>query len=58
LLESAFDETVRSGLTRKGHKIVNGVDAWGGYQGILIDPRTGVLVGGSDPRKDGLAIGW
>jgi gamma-glutamyltranspeptidase/glutathione hydrolase len=30
---------------------------WGGFQGILIDPRSGVLMGGSDPRKDGLAIG-
>jgi gamma-glutamyltranspeptidase/glutathione hydrolase len=58
LLESAFDGTVRSGLAQKGHKIVSGIDAWGGYQGILIDPRTGVLMGGSDPRKDGLAIGW
>ena len=29
-----------------------------GFQGILIDPASGALVGGSDPRKDGLAIGW
>jgi gamma-glutamyltranspeptidase / glutathione hydrolase len=58
LLESAFDATVRNGLTGKGHQITAAVDAWGGYQGILIDPGTGVLVGGSDPRKDGLAIGW
>jgi gamma-glutamyltranspeptidase/glutathione hydrolase len=58
LLESAFDGTVRTGLGSMGHKIAGGSDAWGGYQGILIDPRTGVLMGGSDPRKDGLAIGW
>jgi len=58
LLESAFDGTVRAGLGQKGHKVSGGIDAWGGYQGILIDPRTGVLMGGSDPRKDGLAIGW
>ena len=32
--------------------------AFGGYQGILLDPRTGVLMGGSDVRKDGLAIGF
>ena len=32
--------------------------SFGGFQGILIDPRTGVLMGGSDPRKDGLAIGF
>ncbi len=57
-LESAFAVDVRSGLTRKGHNLIDAIDAWGGYQGILIDPRTGVLIGGSDPRKDGLAIGW
>ena len=31
---------------------------YGGFQGILIDPRSGVFMGGSDPRKDGLAIGY
>ena len=41
-----------------GHKVTSGVGMWGGFQGILIDPRTGVLMGGSDPRKDGLAIGF
>jgi gamma-glutamyltranspeptidase/glutathione hydrolase len=41
-----------------GHHVASAVDAWGGYQGILIDPKTDALIGGSDPRKDGLAIGW
>ena len=57
-LESAFDGSVRYALMKKGHTVIAGVDSFGGYQGILIDPKSGVLMGGSDPRKDGLAIGW
>jgi len=31
---------------------------FGGYQAIMIDPDTGVLLGGSDPRKDGCVAAW
>jgi gamma-glutamyltranspeptidase/glutathione hydrolase len=58
LLESAFGPAVRSGLETLGHRVTSAVGVWGGYQGILIDPDTGALIAGSDPRKDGLAIGW
>ena len=30
----------------------------GGYQGIRIDPATGVLSGGTESRKDGAAVGY
>jgi gamma-glutamyltranspeptidase/glutathione hydrolase len=58
MLESAVPEAVRADLQRRGHKIIDGRGNVGGYQAVFIDPKTGVLLGGSDPRKDGLAIGW
>ncbi|MDQ3440479.1 MAG: gamma-glutamyltransferase [Planctomycetota bacterium] len=57
-LESAITPEARFGLDARGHRLVSGVGVFGGFQGILIDPKTGVMMGGSDPRKDGLAIGW
>jgi gamma-glutamyltranspeptidase / glutathione hydrolase len=57
-LESGIGADVRKALEARGHVVTDGRGAMGGFQGIMIDPRTGVLMGGSDPRKDGLAIGW
>lgn len=58
MLESPFTADARAGLTSRGHHIITGHDAFGGFQGIMIDPRTHVLMAGSDPRKDGMAAGW
>ncbi len=57
-VESAVPEAVRAALIQHGHRVTQSVGAFGGYQGIMLDARTGVLMGGSDVRKDGLAIGW
>jgi gamma-glutamyltranspeptidase/glutathione hydrolase len=57
-LESAIGPDVRAELEARGHTVRDGRGQMGGFQGIMIDPRSGVLMGGSDPRKDGLAIGW
>jgi gamma-glutamyltranspeptidase/glutathione hydrolase len=57
-LESAFSADARAGLEARGHHLISSTGVWGGFQGILIDPKTGVMMGGSDPRKDGLAIGY
>ena len=58
-LEPPIGTEVHEDLARKGHHIIDGSEVvFGGFQGILIDPTSGTLVGGSDPRKDGLAIGW
>jgi gamma-glutamyltranspeptidase/glutathione hydrolase len=57
-LESPFSADARAGLTSRGHTLIHSVGVWGGFQGILIDPKTHVLQAGSDPRKDGMAAGW
>jgi gamma-glutamyltranspeptidase/glutathione hydrolase len=57
-LESAIGADVRKALEAKGHRLTIAPGMFGGYQAILIDPKTGALFGGSDPRKDGCAMGW
>jgi gamma-glutamyltranspeptidase/glutathione hydrolase len=57
-LESNVSADARAGLQTRGHRVITSIGVFGGFQGILIDPKTGVRMGGSDPRKDGLAIGY
>ena len=57
-LESAIGADVRKALEAKGHRLTMSPGMFGGYQAIMIDPKTGALFGGSDPRKDGCAMGW
>ena len=57
-LESGVPTSTREGLERLGHRLVAPTMGFGGYQGILLDPGNGVMCGGSDPRKDGCAIGF
>jgi gamma-glutamyltranspeptidase/glutathione hydrolase len=56
--ERGFDERVKLRLAEMGHKVQPGFAAHGGYQAIwrLVDPLR--YFGGSDPRKDGGAIGY
>jgi gamma-glutamyltranspeptidase/glutathione hydrolase len=58
LVETAASEALRAGLSAKGHEVGERRIPWGGGQIISVDRDKGVLVGGSDPRKDGLAIGY
>jgi gamma-glutamyltranspeptidase/glutathione hydrolase len=58
LAERGMPEAVVDELMRRGHHVIRTPVNGGGYQGILIDPKTNVLHGGSEPRKDGCAAGY
>jgi gamma-glutamyltranspeptidase/glutathione hydrolase len=46
-------------LKRRHHQVERASGGgFGGYQGIRIDWENGVLIGGSEPRKDGQAVGY
>jgi gamma-glutamyltranspeptidase/glutathione hydrolase len=57
-VERGVSEDTRAGLRLRGHTVVVRRMPHGGGQGIAIDWEKGNLVGGSDHRKDGCAIGY
>jgi gamma-glutamyltranspeptidase/glutathione hydrolase len=56
--ERGIPDAVLLELMRRGHQVNGVLTNGGGYQAILIDPRTGMLHGGSEYRKDGCAVGY
>ncbi|RKF13815.1 gamma-glutamyltransferase family protein [Roseovarius spongiae] len=56
-LERGYAPEVRRALVDLGHDVVTPDEPIGGAQAILIR-ADGVLEGGSDPRKDGCALGY
>lgn len=57
-VESQIPNATRQMLIERGHNIVPAQRPIGGSQAIWIDWEQGILTGGSDPRKDGCAIGY
>jgi gamma-glutamyltranspeptidase/glutathione hydrolase len=57
-LEPTIEPDVRERLQALGHRIATAAAPIGGAQAIWIDAENGVLHGGSDPRKDGAALGF
>jgi gamma-glutamyltranspeptidase/glutathione hydrolase len=60
-MEARFPAGTIAEMKRRGHL----VDQWGDWNeqaghahGIVIDPESGLRIGGSDPRSDGAAIGY
>ena len=58
VLERGISSQTIEGLRQRGHEVTTRPLPLGGAQAIAIDWRRGVLIGGSDPRKDGCAIGY
>ena len=57
LVERGYPDTVRAELAQMGHDVSIPAEPLGGAQNILIDD-SGILIGASDPRKDGCALGY
>jgi len=57
-LEHPAHEDVGPALAARGHHLLSHPGLYGGGQLIEIDPGTGALAAGSDPRKDGCAVGY
>ena len=62
-LEEGFSQSAIAGLEQIGHptKYLTGIErssVFGRGQIIVRDPATGTLIGGSDPRADGAAVGY
>jgi len=60
-IESRFPQQTIDELARRGHLL----DRWGPWNelaghahGIVIDPGSGMRMGGADPRSDGAALGY
>jgi gamma-glutamyltranspeptidase/glutathione hydrolase len=58
VIERGIPAATVQGLKDRGHNLVEAESPWGGAQMINIDWGRGVLIAGSEPRKDGFALGY
>jgi gamma-glutamyltranspeptidase / glutathione hydrolase len=56
-LERGYGTSIRSELAKMGHRVTTPDTPLGGAQAIWMD-EGGILIGASDPRKDGCALGY
>ncbi len=55
--DQGFAEDVTKALEARGHRLVFG-GFMGDAEGIMLEPKTGMRLGASDPRGDGQTIGY
>jgi gamma-glutamyltranspeptidase/glutathione hydrolase len=58
IVEHGTPAVTVEGLKARGHTVMMADLPWGGGQTIKIDWQRGVLIAGSEPRKDGCALGY
>jgi gamma-glutamyltranspeptidase/glutathione hydrolase len=59
LTPAMLPQSVKDGLSAKGHRLdIRNVKGVGSVKAILIDPRTGVLMGGVSPTGDSYVMAW
>jgi len=59
MLERRISEAARKALAARGHKVqLQGEWSLGSNAAITVDPETGVLSAGADPRADAYALAW
>ena len=57
-VETTISSAIQDELRKRGHDVRYPVEPIGGCQAIQIDHARGILLGASDHRKDGLALGF
>jgi gamma-glutamyltranspeptidase/glutathione hydrolase len=57
-VEPAIAADVVEALRRRGHEVVVSPRNWSAAEAIVVDAQTRQHLGGNDPRRDGLALGY
>lgn len=57
-METTIPRSIQNDLVKMGHQVRKASIPIGGSQAIHLDQISNVLTAGSDPRKDGLAVGF
>lgn len=58
MVESSFPPRLQDALRARGHQVEPLQGYSGNLLGILVDPESRTYLGGADPRREAMAIGW